>query len=404
MKRKEFTLLLMLALAPSVAFAQSEPGAPPANVRVRMGPLFVNPTFALTNAGVDNNVFNEAESDDPKEDFTLTVTPAVDLWLRFGRTWLRGTINEDIVYYHTYASERSANNNSRVTWVIPLNRLTVTPGAGYLYTRERPGFEIDTRSQRTEVDFNTTVEIRALSKTFFGIRGDRRTTDFEQGAEYDNTDLHDELNRTVTTAALTLRHEVTPLTSITFDVSREQDRFEFSPDRDTNSTAITGGVKFDPFALIKGSATFGYRDFKPLSGDVPGYQGSTALVDLSYVALGSTKLGVTFNRDVQYSYDVNQPYYLQTGVTGSISQQIFGPLDAVARIASSKLEYRDRAGADVEVSNRVDRIESYGGGLGYHLGSDMRLGFNIDQQRRLSGVDSKRYNGLRYGFAVTYGS
>jgi hypothetical protein len=404
LNRKEFTLLLALALAPAGALAQSEPGAPPANVRVRMGPLFVNPTLALTNAGVDNNVFNDADSDSPKEDFTMTVTPAVDLWLRFGRTWLNSSIREDIVYFHTYESERSANNSSRVNWVIPLNRLTVTPGAAYLYTRERPGFEIDTRAQRTEIDFNASVEMRALSKTFFGVRGDRRTTGFEQDAEYDNTNLHDELNRTVTTAALTLRHQVTPLTSITFDVSREQDRFEFSPGRNADSTAITGGVKLDPFALIKGSATFGYRDFKPLARAVPGYQGSTAAVDLSYVAFGSTKLGVTLTRDVQYSYDINQPYYLLTGVTASISQQIYGPVDVVGRIGGSQLEYRDRAGAAVEVSNRVDHIQSYGGGLGYHLGSDMRLGFNIDQQRRLSGVDSKQYNGLRYGFAVTYGS
>lgn len=404
LNRRTLVLLLALWLAPAAAFAQSEPGAPPANARMRIGPLFLNPTLALTNAGLDTNVFNEDDSAPPKKDFTMTVTPAVDLWLRFGRSWIDGNIKEDLVYYQKYASERSANNSSSVKWVIPLNRLIVTPGAGYLLTRERPGFEIDTRSQRTEIDYNASVEIRALSKTFFGVRGDRRITDFEQGAEFDNTNLHDELNRTVTTAALTLRHQATPLTAITLDVSREQDRFEFSPARDTDSTAITAGLKFDPFALIKGSASFGYRDFKSLSHAVPGYQGSTAAVDLSYVAFGSTKLAVTLGRDVQYSYDINQPYYLLTGATGSISQQIFGPLDVVGRIGAQRLEYRDRAGAAVDVSDRVDHVKSYGGGLGYHLGRDMRIGFNIDKQRRISAIDAKQYNGLRYGFAVTYGS
>ena len=43
--------------------------------------------MALSNAGTDTNVFNEAT--DPKKDFTVTVTPATDLWLRLGPSWLQ---------------------------------------------------------------------------------------------------------------------------------------------------------------------------------------------------------------------------------------------------------------------------------------------------------------------------
>ena len=108
------------------------------------------------------------------------------------------------------------------------------------------------------------------------------------------------------------------------------------------------------------------------------------------------------NRDVQYSYDINQPYYLQTGFSGSVSQQIFGPVDIVVRGGLGRLEYRDRAGAAVAVSNRVDRVESYGGGVGYHLGRDMRIGVNIDHNRRDSALDLRRYQGWLYGVAITY--
>ena len=79
----------------------------PANIRVRIGPLLLNPTLALTNAGIDTNIFNDAEADQPKRDFTLTVTPQADVWLRMGRTWLMGNIKEDIVWYNrTRASGR----------------------------------------------------------------------------------------------------------------------------------------------------------------------------------------------------------------------------------------------------------------------------------------------------------
>ena len=173
----------------------------------------------------------------------------------------------------------------------------------------------------------------------------------------------------------------------------EEDRFEFTPLRDTDSTLFSGGLKFDPAALLKGSATFGYRDFRPLSSSVPGYQGSIAAVNLSYVPLSTTLLSGTFMRDVQYSYDINQPYYLQTGWGASISQQVFGPVDVVGRIGAQRLEYRDLADAPVE-PNRVDHVRLYGGGVGYHLGSDLRIGFNVDQYRRTIGYRVQRVQRL----------
>ena len=363
----------------------------------------MNPTLALTNAGVDTNVFNEPDQQAPKRDFTVIVTPATDLWLRMGRTWFNGNVREDLVYYRKYASERSANSRYRAGWLVPLNRLMLNAGVDYLSARERPGFEIDARSQRKEVGYTGSVEIRALSKTFFGPRGEQRKVNYDKAAVFLNSNLQFELNRTMTTGAFTLRHQLTPLTSLTLDVSREQDRFEFSPPRDSNSTQVSGGVKFDPFALIKGNASFGYRDFQPLSPGLPGYKGSTAAVDLSYVALGSSKLGVTATRDVQYSYDINQPYYLLTGITASIGQQLFGPVDVVARVGVQRLDYRNRVGAVVAVSGRTDDVHTYGGGVGYHLGRDIRIGFNIDHSHRTSAVDIRQYNGLTYGTSVTYG-
>ena len=138
---RQVLLAVLLLVVPVSVLAQSESGGPPATVRMRIGPLFLNPTLALSNAGVDNNVFNTNE--DPKSDFTVTITPATDLWLRFGPTWIQSNIKEDIVWFNRYASERSANNTYTVSWFVPLNRLTLKPTWTYLNTRQRPGFEID---------------------------------------------------------------------------------------------------------------------------------------------------------------------------------------------------------------------------------------------------------------------
>jgi Putative beta-barrel porin 2 len=172
--------------------------------------------------------------------------------------------------------------------------------------------------------------------------------------------------------------------------------------RDSNSTLLGATVTFDPFALIKGKATVGFRTFTPEDPDIPRYQGSTAAVDLAYTLYGTTRFTVKFDRDIQYSYDINQPYYLQTGVDFSVAQQIFGPVDVVGRVGTEHLVYSNRRGAAIAVPDRIDVIHVFGGGLGYRLGKELRLGFNIDSSRRISDVESRPYEGLKYGTALTY--
>lgn len=403
MDRKTFVLLAMIAGTGYAGPADAQLTEPDVSkARVRVGPLLLNPGVELANFGIDSNVFNEPP-DQAKRDFTFTLSPRTDLWMRAGRTWITGLAREDVLWYNTYSSERAANHSMNLAWLVPLNRLVFQAGGTYLSARERPGFEIDARLQRTELEAKGTAEVRALSKTFFGVRGSRQRIDFAKDALFLNTNVHTELNRTVTAGAATVRHQLTPLTSLTFDVGVSRDRFELSPLRDSDSTTAGLQVVFDPFALIKGSARFGYRDFKPLDATLPEFRGFTISMDLSYTLLESSKFNVRATRDVSYSYDVNQPYYLETGAVGSITQQIFGPVDVMFRAGLQKLAYRDRPGAAVPVPNRTDTVRSVGGGVGYHFASDLRLGINVDKQQRVSDVSRREYDDLKVGASVTYG-
>src|SRR5205823_700372 len=105
-----------------------------------------------------------------------------------------------------------------------------------------------------------------------------------------------------------------------------------------------------------------------------------------------------------YSYDINQPYYLLSGVNATITQQVFGPLDVVVRTGRDRLAYRTRAGALVPAPDRTDRVTTSGGGVGFHFGEAVRFGIDVDHQRRRSPVPSHQYDGLRFGTSVTYGS
>jgi hypothetical protein len=404
LKRNLFLAAGLSLLLGSSAAAQPDPngGPDPATVKVRLGPLWLNPTVDLTNMGIDTNVFNEAQQDHPKRDFTLTVVPKTLLWIRVGPSWINGEIDEQVVWYQQYVSERSSNNTYSVGWKIPLNRLVFDVGAKYVSSRERPGFEIDERAQHFDTTYRGKAEIRALSRTFFGVDASRENVEYDAAAVFSGINLQEELGRVVTIAGVTVRQQLTPLTAVTVEASTEQDRFDLSPLRDSNSRVVTAMVAFDPLALIKGRARVGFRDFKPLDSGLPRYEGATAAVDLSYVLLNMTKFAVGATRDVQYSYDFNQPYYLQTGVTASVTQQVFGPLDIVGRGGIQHLDYRDRAGV-VDLGSRVDQVRTYGGGIGYHVGPDLRIGVNIDYARRTSPIAARQYDGLLFGTSITYG-
>lgn len=385
------------------AFAQSTDAPDPTQVRIRFGPLWMNPTIALTNIGIDQNVFNEPLDQHPKQDFTFTVTPNTELWLHVGRTWVVGSMKEDIIWFQKYNTERAANNTYTVGWKVPLNRLYVSVGAKRASLRNRPGFEIDSRAQRNETSYDAKIEVRGFSRTFLGVTGSRSKQDFDEANTFKDVNLRDELNHVTTTLGVTVREQLTSLTSISAAATRSEDRFDYSSLRDSRSMAVSAGISFDPAALIKGGATFGYRDFQPDSPDLPRFTGTTASVNLTYVLLGSTRLAATISRDIQYSYDINQPYYLQTGYSGSIAQQLFGPFDVVARGGIASMAYENRAGAVILSPDRVDRMQTYGAGIGFHMSKDLRLGVNVDKERRLSDLASRRFDNLKLSSAVTYG-
>lgn len=363
----------------------------------------LNPALDLTNLGVDTNVFNQPAGQE-QDDFTFTLVPRSDVWMKMGPTWLSGHVREDLVWYQTFASERSANTSATVNWIVPLNRLRFSVGTGYLWARERPSYEIDARVPRVETQVSGAAEVRALSRTYFGVQASRRRVDYQDDASFLDTALQIALDRVSTSISVSARHELTPLTSISIDAGRLTDRFDISALRDSDSTTAGVQVTFDPSALIKGSARLGYRDFEPKDPSVPSYQGTTAAVDLSYVLLGSTKFGIQLSRDVQYSYDVNQPYYLQNGLSTTIQQQIFGPVDAIAGLGFYSLAYRDRTGTVVLYPDRVDQNRSVNLGVGYHMSPDLRIGVRVEKQWRNTEVGSRQFEGLRIGLAVSYGS
>lgn len=379
-----------------------EGGPDPQTVRIRMGPFLMNPRLELKNLGVDTNVFNEPDDQNPKRDFTFTLTPSLDTWVRIGRSWTKFGIAEDLVWYQEYSDQRSANEHYDLSWYLPLNRLSFTFSPQYVSTFDRPGYDIDERVHHVDWGGTGTIEVRAFPKTSFGVTGTYLNITFDPTATYNGVSLAQTLNRTQTGASVTISHQLTPLTKLAFALGRDEERLPNSPQNNSDSNRAEATVSFDPHALLKGSAMIGYRDFRPTDPTLGGYSGLIAKGNLTYTLLGATRFQVEFGRDVQYSYSLDQPYYLQNSIDGSIAQQIFGPFDVIVRGGVAKLNYQDRSGAVVAVSNRVDTNNTFGGGTGYHLSNGIRIGFNVDYYDRVTDVTQQRYHGLKYGASATY--
>ena len=386
--------------APGRSWAQ-QPTDPAANAKVHLGPFALTPSVSLTNLGIDTNVFNTV--DNPERDFTVTLKPETKVWLHLGRGLLTGDISGGLVYFRKFASQRSIDTDDTVRLDLPLNRLRPYAIETYKNARGRPNAEIDARARYTTNSTTAGFDLRIFGKTRIGAYGRYDRVRYDQNELFFGTNLAQSLNRHTTAAAVTLSEQLTPFTTVTLTGEASQDRFKFDTGKNSDSVRGLLGIVLNPAALISGNATIGYRKFDALGAGVSGFKGLTATADLNYVLLGRTRFGLQAGRDVDYSFDILTPYYVRTAVNASVAQQLFGPVDLIVRGGRQSLAYRGIAGDVRLAANRTDFVYSYGGGIGYRVGDDLRVGFNVDQYRRTSSVLIRQYEGLRFGMSVVFG-
>ena len=393
-------LIGMLALlVPASAFAQQPPTDDPvANAPIRLGAFGVAPRVRVTDLGVDTNVFNTV--DDPQRDFTFTLSPGTDVFLRTGRGLLTVSGRVDMVYFSEFATERSVNTTASGQYEFRFNRIRPYAAVSTLNTKQRPGYEIDVRARRYETEFHVGTDVRFMSKTTARIDFRHLDYRFAGDAIFAGRPLSQDLNRNLKAIDVSWRQRLTALTMWITQVARESERFEFEQARNSDSFRISSGFELGRFALIRGSAFAGYRRLAPADGGtLPEFSGITADVDVSYTAPTQTRLGAVVDRDIQYSYDVRTPYYVQTGWTATLTQRVIGRWDAQLSGGRDRLSYQAVNPSD----GRKDFVGRFGGGVGYTLGEQTRASFDVNSFYRRSDIPGREYGGIRAGVSVTYG-
>lgn len=374
--------------------------------RIHFGPFYVTPTVQLKELGIDTNVFNA--NGEQKSDFALTVTPKASVWVPVARRALfTTTVATDLVWYAQYASERSINPQFTGRGELYFNRVTFFGENAYLNTRARPNYEIDVRSRHLENDATVGADVQITPKMSLEAAFVRGITRYDADALFDGTSLQRTLNRDTTGLRLVGRHRLTPLTSLALRYENLSDRFPYSASRNADSIRVMPGVEFKARALITGTAYVGYRQFTPQDTTLlPEFSGLVSQLGLSYTLLGATTIGVSYRRDLTYSYEELQPFFVNDGVGASVRRALGRRFDVLLSADRFTYTYQELL-AQPEAGARPERVDTtwvYAGSFGYRLGREGRVGFGLSYDDRTSTTSEQRaYHGLRFGTVVSYG-
>ncbi len=398
---------VLRGLAPAlVAFLLAAParaqvsGDPWTEARFHFGVVALGPTISIVNVGIDTNVF--ASSENPQRDFTATFAPGTTAILRLGRARLSGQGNLTYQYFRTFESERSLNTSGSLRLFIPFNRLELTFGATAANSRQRQGSEITERVRRLETGANLEADLRLTGRSWVGVTANRRRYSFPDDAEFLGTNLSTALDRIEESAGFVYLNRITPLTTLRVTTERQRDRFLKTTGRDAESIRVMGGFETSPQTLLQGSALVGYQWYEPDSSVVPGFDGVVAVADLTYIARGATRLNVHVDRNLAYSYDVVEPYYVTTGVSAALGRHIVKRWELLLSGGRQRMSYR-RSGTGTEAgSSRVDWSTTYGAGLAYGFGRSGRVRVNIDGTSRESVITSQNYDGHLISASLDY--
>lgn len=387
--------LLATLAGPAPAAAQNV-ADPPETARIRLGALALTPRFGVKNLGIDTNIFNL--STEPERDLTATMTGGSDTWLKVGRASFAGRTTLDWHYFRKAADQRSMDVSQEGRVALDLLRLVPRAGGSIVNTRQRPNEEFDLRVQQSNRIYFVGVMVPVGSKGRVDTEIRVQDYDYSTGRHGDGA-VAFALNRKSEIAALEAGFDVTPLTRVVVRTDLRRDRFAFIDERNSNSLRVMPGLELQPSALVSGTALIGYRTLETQSATVPDFSGLVASVDLKFVAMDVFRLSGQFSRDVDYSTDLDDSVYVSTNWGFDAVRAIGLDWDVVGRIRRSSLAYQELP----PVAGRIDRVWLSGAGIGRRVGTELRVGFDVDYVNRSSVRGNRTYDGFRCGASVMYG-
>lgn len=395
-------LLAVLFTAAAVpAAAQAIPPPDPDTPLIQAGPFGISPTLMLRDFGRDENVFNER--DNPRGDFTFTIVPRAEILFKPRALRISYITSSEYVYYRTYESERSTNLSSAVRVDLSLGWFQPYALATGTNTRQRFNQEVDVRARHRELVYGGGFGLKLGTRLTLGASARTTRLRFDE-ATFRGEDLAASFDSDIDAFEGSAGLQLTPFTLFSVAVSHEEQRFRVAGERDSDSLRITPTFAFSPEAVLNGSIAIGYRRFTPRSAALAAYSGLVATATVGTTLWNRHRVEGVFARDIRYSYERDTPYYLATGGNVTVTSQIAGPFDLRLTGSRQSLAYRGVQRSPALERPGNDTVTSYGGGIGYRIRDQLRLGLNTEWSGRDSQLSLDReFRNRRIFASVTWG-
>ena len=379
--------------------------APREAAQIEFGTLALYPTLQILDAGIDDNVFNDSTA--PARDYTMTVASKVLTVLRLGSNELLFQAGDDYVWFRESTTERSNNTQYAVRLNMSASRFRPYIGAEHIRTRVRRTPELDARARRVDRSVQGGIALDLSPRTALTASARLEEVNYHAGERFRNVALDEALNRSGRAADAGVRYAVTPLTTLAVTAGYEEQTFKKSHLRDLRRYTVGPTVEFSPDAAIRGRVVTAFELFEPEDPELAERMGFAYQAMLNWSIYGRTTFDLGAGRNITYSYQDTEPYYLLTNARLLVTQPLPGWFEFYGAYDWQHLAYRwsRDAVATLGKSDRVDRLTGASGGFGMRLGEAFHMRVGVEKTRRRSIDDPlQNFSRTRILTTVTVGS
>jgi putative beta-barrel porin BBP2 len=415
--RSGWAALLLLAVAAGAGAQEGPAGVaetPGATGReapgmFRLGPIYLTPSFRIWSLGVDTNVFYTATN--RRSDFIAHGGPGLEMVVPLhGALKLRADGTIGYLYFARTESQRRITGSALGRLAYEGDRLVTGAQYGYDRTFNRIGIEVDRRVEVDEQHAQADLRYDLGARFHLGLRGRAEFSDIAEGQLFLGANPRQNLTRDTFDGVVTLGYALTPKTSLIVEADHQVDRFTFTPERDTDSNRLGGGLTISSSSYLSGDAVGGARSIRvtalPDQDRIVPY----ARVDLRYHFGPRTQLAAFFTRDVEFSAFtvdegelptlMNQRYglRLEKGLWGRLDLRLFGSITELESDAPALVD----TGDGFQRIRRNDRGAEAGADLGYAFWAHLRIGLSANWSERRSTISDLGVEGLLLGATINY--
>jgi hypothetical protein len=378
-----------------------------ANSRFHLGPIRLLPSFDVSDAGYNSNVFGR--TDNPVGDWTATVNAGTRLILPLGsKFYFLGDIFPGYTWYATYTDLSNFTGTAGAGFAGYFNRLTFEAGArgteAIVVHSEVPS---PTLAKTVHVFAKTDVDLGSGLAVFVDAEG-LKVEETQQGVPLQDRSQVARYNRTDEALGGGVRYTIGSWTFAP-EVQYTTTDFVIQPDqRNNKSIGYLLGVNFNRPRFYL-NLVGGYREGDPWEGSTfPHYATPVGSYFLSYFIRPWLELRSAGSRRISYSVVVTNPYYYAMQIGGSINVQVHPRilLKAVGDVGQHwypiQQEVTEIPPTAPQFVNRLDKLSAYGGGASVILSNHLTLTAIVTQKMDVSNIPSHSYSYLQYSTFLSF--